>query len=144
MMSEQMTPAQRLAFHTRAYAPVNRDLEHGIEHHMHIARTCIAPHIKRTHVQIARLQNRWLLSNRRALRGMALPGQARELPPRKRKPYVPKRPGERGYAEKPQPHALTPLAVAIAEPEHAPAKELHPAPWPAGEATQLDMFGGAL
>jgi hypothetical protein len=117
MMTDQMTLAERLAFHKKAFAPVNRDLEHGIAHHMQIARFSQKEHIKRYHVQVARIQNRWLLSNRRCLRNMGQE-QPRTIP--KRKPYVPKRPGETGYAEKAQPHALTPLAVAVAAPEYAP------------------------
>lgn len=141
MMTDQMTPAQRLAFHKKAFAPVNRDLEIGIDQHMRIARFSSKPHVRDYHLSIARMQNWHLMSNRRTLRNLGL-DQPRTLP--YRKPSMPTRPGEAGYAPKAQPHALTPLAVAVSAPEYAPAKDVQPTPWPAGEATQLDMFGGAL
>lgn len=136
MLTEQMTPEQRFAFHATAYQGLDRILEERIAANIELARTPWAqPHMRTYYVRVARLQNRMIVGNRRHLRALAT-GANVTLERPARRPYAPK---PTAYAPKAGPHTLKPLEVVFAAPIYAPLP-LVPTPWPDGEPIQGALF----
>ena len=145
----ETTPLQRFEYHRKAFAGVDTTLQGLIADNIERARKpWQAPHMKRYYVQIARLQNRMILSNRRALVAMA---QGAQVDPPKRKPYVPKprRAPEQPFAN------LTPLEITLAQEQLVannrgnitlemcsppPERPIDPTPWPEGDIKQVSLF----
>lgn len=130
MLLDDMTPAQRYAYHLRAYRPVIRDLEELIGSNIRLARMHRAPHMRRFYVLTARLQGRWLLAKHRALREMA--AAAGETYAGRSRIVVP-------------PMRLTTSPTAIVLPGSSSRRcpeppRRAPAPIPIGPATQASLF----
>lgn len=135
MLTEQMTPEQRFAFHATAYRGLDRILEVRIAANLELARTPWAqPHMRSYYVKVARLQNRMIVGNRRHLRALAT-GANVTLERPARRPYAPKPVSHAPVAE---PQALKALEVVLGPPEYAPIPV--PTPWPDGEPIQGALF----
>jgi hypothetical protein len=131
-----VTALQTFEFHRKAFAGADATLQELITDNLERDRKpWQSPHMKRYYVQVARLQNRMILSNRRRLVAMA---QGADIPRPARRPYVPKprRAPEQPFAN------LTPLEIALAQeaPAPAPLTPLVPTPWPEGELVQGALF----
>jgi hypothetical protein len=134
------TALQSFEYHRKAFAGVDATLQERIAANLDLARKpWQSPHMKRYYVQVARLQNRMILSNRRRLIDMA---QGAEIEPPTRKPYVPKprRAPDHPFA------TLTPLEIALAQ-EPGPNNRANitlemcaPTPWPDVELVQGSLF----
>jgi hypothetical protein len=121
---DERTPEQRADEFEKSTATVNRMLLDAIDNNMNLARKHEGiPHMVRMYVNHCRLQNRWLLFNRRTLRDLR---QGKELPPRPVRKHPAKPHPKLGQpdprkvrlvlSDSANGNPLTPLAVALYEP----------------------------